>query len=215
MATNLNPTSRNYQVGEMRRTAPGQELPNQHGTYILSGNPETAKWLGTNHFQRPALAGYRAFRLLKKENPGCLDGFRREVWKRWAPIILGHPFITDNDEWDIEAAVQSAYKTDRQALTDFYHEGTGEPREVVQKIRPVLETYAKILGGGMVDEADTLGVIVKKIHAAGQAHQLYPICDGLEDLNTYTCRYHHGENPQAAIEPIAGRRTSQLRETYS
>ena len=67
-------------------------------TYILSGNPETAKWLGTNHFQRPALAGYRAFRLLKKENPGCLDGFRREVWKRWAPIILGHPFITDNDE---------------------------------------------------------------------------------------------------------------------
>ena len=106
-------------------------------------------------------------------------------------------------EWDIEAAVQSAYKTDRQALTDFYHEGTGEPREVVQKIRPVLETYAKILGGGMVDEADTLGVIVKKIHAAGQAHQLYPICDGLEDLNTYTCRYHHGENPQAAIEPIA------------
>ena len=106
-------------------------------------------------------------------------------------------------EWDIEAAVQSAYRADRQALTDYYHEGTRKPREVVQKIRPVLETYAKILGGGMVDEADTLGVIVTKIRTAGQAHQLYPICDGLEDLNTYTRRYHHGKNPQAATEPIA------------
>lgn len=106
-------------------------------------------------------------------------------------------------EWDIEGAVQSTYRADRQALTDFYHEGTGKPREVVQRIRPVLETYGKILGAGMVDEADTLGVIVSKIRATGQAHQLYSICDGLEDLNTYTRRYHHGENPQAATEPIS------------
>lgn len=106
-------------------------------------------------------------------------------------------------EWDIEGAVQSAYRADRQALTDFYHEGTGKPREVVQKIRPVLETYGKFLGAGMVDEADTLGVIVSKIRAAGHAHQLYSICDSLEDLNTYTRRYHHGENPQAATEPIS------------
>jgi hypothetical protein len=27
--------------------------------------------------------------------------------------------------------------------------------------------------------------------------------DGLDDLNVYTRRYHHGENPNAATEPIA------------
>lgn len=106
-------------------------------------------------------------------------------------------------EWDIEAATQSAYKADRQVLTDYYHDGLGEPRDVVQKIRPVLETYSKILGAGAVAEADTLGVIVGKIRTAGPGHQLYPVCDGLDDLNVYTRRYHHGENPHAATEPIS------------
>ena len=105
-------------------------------------------------------------------------------------------------EWNIEAATQSAYKTDRQALTDFYHDGVGELRDVVQKIRPILETYTKILAGGTVAEADTLGVVVSKIRTIGSKHQLYPLCNGLDDLNIYTRRYHHGENQQAATEPI-------------
>ena len=105
-------------------------------------------------------------------------------------------------EWDIEAATQSAYQANRQTLTDFYHDGIGEPRDVVQKIRPILETYTKVLAGDTVAQADTLGVIVGKIRTVGMTHQLYPLCDGLEDLNVYTSRYHHGENPQAATEPI-------------
>ena len=105
-------------------------------------------------------------------------------------------------EWDIEATTQSAYKADRQALTDFYHEGIGKPRDVVQKIRPILETYTKVLAGDTVAEADTLGKIVRKIRTSGSEHQLYPLCDELDDLNIYTRRYHHGENPQAATEPI-------------
>ena len=104
--------------------------------------------------------------------------------------------------WDIEAATQSAYKAGRQALTDFYHDGRGEARDVVQKIRPVIETYTKLLAGDTVAEADTLGVIVGKLRAAGPTHQLYPLCDGLDDLNSYTCRYHHGENQHAATESI-------------
>ena len=104
--------------------------------------------------------------------------------------------------WDIEAATQSAYKAGRQALTDFYHDGRGEARDVVQKIRPVIEAYTKLLAGDTVTEADTLGVIVRKLRAAGPTHQLYPLCDGLDDLNSYTCRYHHGENQHAATESI-------------
>ena len=105
-------------------------------------------------------------------------------------------------EWDIEATAQSAYTANRQALTDFYHDGIGKPLNVVQKIRPILETYTKLLDDGTVTETDTLGVIVGKIRTAGSNHQLYPLCDELDDLNIYTCRYHHGENPQFATEPI-------------
>jgi wobble nucleotide-excising tRNase len=105
-------------------------------------------------------------------------------------------------EWDVEEATQGAYQADRKVLTDYYHDGTGDVRHVVQKIRPVLEYYTKVLGGSTIAKADTLGVIVGKIRAAGPGHQLYEHCDGLEELNVYTRRYHHGENPHAATEPI-------------
>ena len=104
--------------------------------------------------------------------------------------------------WDIDAATQRAYNADRKVLTDFYHENLGGLRDVVQKIRPVLETYTKILGAGALAGADTLGVIVGKIRTVGPSHQLFPICDDLEELNVYTRRYMHGENPDAATEPI-------------
>lgn len=49
-------------------------------------------------------------------------------------------------ELDIEEATQAAYKAQRKLLLDYYHDGNGDPRDVVQKIRPVLESYGKILG---------------------------------------------------------------------
>jgi len=106
-------------------------------------------------------------------------------------------------EWDIERATQDRYKADRKVLADFYHARDGELRDVVQKIRPVLETYCRTLGAGILCETDMLGGIVGKIRAAGANHQLFPLCEGLEELNDYTRRYHHGENPQAATEPIS------------
>jgi hypothetical protein len=106
-------------------------------------------------------------------------------------------------EWDIEKATQDHYKPDRKALSDYFVARTGNPRDVVQKIRPVLQTYSKNLGGGALAESDTLGIIVGKIRTAGATHQLYPLCDGLDELNEYTNRYHHGLNPNAATEPIS------------
>lgn len=106
-------------------------------------------------------------------------------------------------EWDIEKATQDHYRADRKALADYCVANDGQLRDVVQKIRPVLETYCKNLSGGTLAESDTLGTIVGKIRAAGSGHQLHPLSDDLDELNEYTKRYHHGENPQAAIEPIS------------
>jgi hypothetical protein len=44
--------------------------------------------------------------------------------------------------------------------------------------------------------------MVGKIRSAGVGHQLAPLADDLEDLNEYTRPYHHGENSNAATEPI-------------
>ena len=111
-------------------------------------------------------------------------------------------FNTTIREGDIEKETQDGYKADREVLRRYYLSAEGRPRDVVQKIRPVLETYCKNLGAGALAETDTLGVIISKIRAVGATHQLFPLCDALEELNIYTSRYHHGENPTAAVERI-------------
>ena len=49
-------------------------------------------------------------------------------------------------EWDVDAATQGPYKTDRKVLTDYYHDGTGEMRHVVQKIGQSSNTTPKFSG---------------------------------------------------------------------
>ena len=47
-----------------------------------------------------------------------------------------------------------------------------------------------------------LGAMIGKIRDVGNAHPLSAIADDLDDLNVYTRRYHHAENPGAATEVI-------------
>jgi wobble nucleotide-excising tRNase len=136
--------------------------------------------------------------------------FLKRIWDRLEPadrktLKLARVGTRDTTilDFDIEEATQAVYKAQRKLLLDFYHESKGDPRDVVQKIRPVLETYCKFVGGGVTADNDTLGVIIGKIRAAGAGHQLFQLVDDLEGLNEYTKRYHHGENINAATEPIS------------
>ena len=65
--------------------------------YIVSGDPETPRWLGTKKVHRPAFAGYRAFHLLKKVDSDFLHRLRPGIWNRWAPIILSYPITNGNE----------------------------------------------------------------------------------------------------------------------
>ena len=51
-------------------------------------------------------------------------------------------------------------------------------------------------------ERSTLGEIVENVRADENDHILVPIIDDLEEINEYCRRYHHGENANAAEEPI-------------
>ena len=66
--------------------------------FLVEQDPETSKWLGTNTFFRPALAGYRAFRLLFGEEPDFIGQLDSSVWKKWAPVILAYPTPSDLEE---------------------------------------------------------------------------------------------------------------------
>jgi wobble nucleotide-excising tRNase len=136
-------------------------------------------------------------------------GFLKLLWDRVAPAnrkTLQLARIGEENttiaEWDIEKAVQARYRADIDPLQSFYSHGAGERRDVIQKLRPVLEGYCRNLYPTQFGEQELMGSIVEKIRQAGSTHPLHPIVEDLGELNMYCRRYHHGENPSAATEPI-------------
>jgi len=138
------------------------------------------------------------------------QNFLKRIWDRLATkaadrkcLYLTRIGVRDTRicAWDIEEATQAPCLLDRKALTDYYRTPEGNPRDIVNKIRPVLETYCRNLYPGEFGQ-DTLGTIVGKIRTSGTIHQLFPILGDLDTLNEYTRRYHHGESPNAGTEPI-------------
>jgi hypothetical protein len=116
--------------------------------------------------------------------------FLKRVWDRLEPnerkcLKMARVGLRDTTivPIDIEETTQAEYKAQRKVLLDYYHDGKGDPRDIVQKIRPVLESYCKVLDGGLLADKDTLGVIAGKIRGAGATHQLFPLADDIEDLN--------------------------------
>lgn len=105
-------------------------------------------------------------------------------------------------EWDIERAVQARYRADIDVLQRFFGSSEGERRDIIQKLRPVLEGYCRNLFPAQFSDQDALGIMVGRIRTVGTAHQLHPIVDDLDELNMYCRRYHHSENANAATEPI-------------
>ncbi|HWT02887.1 MAG TPA: SIR2 family protein [Pyrinomonadaceae bacterium] len=105
------------------------------GQYVRQGDPELSVWFGKDTFSYSALAGYRALRLLLRENPDQLETLDAEIWGKWAPIILTYPVTSGVDE-DKDAAhralVARAYRHAPDevikcvlALIDFANEKDG------------------------------------------------------------------------------------------
>jgi wobble nucleotide-excising tRNase len=134
--------------------------------------------------------------------------FLKALWDRLAPAdrkTLQLARVGEENttivEWNIEQAVQARLKADIDALMKYYSLNEGTPREVIQRIRPVLEGYCRNLYPTQFGE-DTLGEIIGRIRVVGPGHPLTPIAEELDELNVFCRRYHHGDNPGAAGEPI-------------
>jgi wobble nucleotide-excising tRNase len=140
------------------------------------------------------------------------QGFLKRVWDRLAPQAAERKCLqlarvglrnTAISEWDIDKATQQRYKADLKTLADYYNTGWGDLRDVVSKIRPVLETYCRNLYPSQFPVSDMLPSIITKIRQAGPTHDFAAVVEDMDTINVYTRRYHHGESPQPASENIS------------
>lgn len=77
--------------------------------YIQEQVKVTTDWIGTNQYDRPALAGCKAFQLLLKESPDLLNSISPAIWQRWAPVIIAYSHY-DPMEPDYLELVKLAYR---------------------------------------------------------------------------------------------------------
>jgi predicted NACHT family NTPase len=76
--------------------------------YILQQDGITYDWIGSNEFNRPAIAGCRAFQLILKIDPYFLENLSFDIWQRWVPAIVASPCERYNEDEHLEI-VKLAY----------------------------------------------------------------------------------------------------------
>ncbi len=107
--------------------------------------------------------------------------------------------------WDIEDETRGEYLQKLLTLKAFVEEGSGDSRHVAQTIRPVLEEYLRFNWPWTFSDSEWLGGFLAKIREAQNGDPLYALVGelpNLEDINDFSKRYHHAQNPGADSEPI-------------
>ncbi|WP_315773029.1 MULTISPECIES: AAA family ATPase [unclassified Bradyrhizobium] len=143
------------------------------------------------------------------------DGsFLREMWDKPLPDsqrkALGLCACGMEDtllcEWDIEKDFDGEDAANKRALAQFYQHATGDPRDIVKRIRPVVETHMvrvvpelakkKSLGDKLAALRDANGA---------PANLLLQHYSRIDDINAFTRKYMHGEgrNPEAEQLSVA------------
>lgn len=113
------------------------------------------------------------------------------------------------NEWDIRLETLTPYLNDLRQLREFQDTGKGDRRGVIRCIRPVLEGNVRLRFHMELGEDEWLGDLIKKIRGAAPGDALagaQPALAELEDINDYSKKYHHQQNPLgvagADAEPI-------------
>jgi wobble nucleotide-excising tRNase len=134
--------------------------------------------------------------------------FLKEIWKksphneRASLQLVYHPTTgTKLVAFDMENACQGRAQQELDDLLAFRSANVGEPRDIIKKLRVVLETHFREMYPAAFEPGDNFGVILRKIREGGAEHPAAPWYDELDRINDYTQDYHHGEDPRGAAEP--------------
>jgi wobble nucleotide-excising tRNase len=136
--------------------------------------------------------------------------FLRDLWEQELPtddrkalwlLPFGHR-DTVIAEWNIETDTESEDAANRRVLLSFYHESKGIPRDVVQKLRPVVETHIKRMAPQLA-KIKGLGNMLGKVREDGGPPIILGAYDDIDDINSYTRKYMHGEGKNPDTEPVS------------
>lgn len=127
--------------------------------------------------------------------------FLKQLWDKAPPAERVALVIADHRAQgskimpiDLEKACQGRTATDIDDLQAFLATGAGALLDIVRKKRVILETHCRTTYPNCFAAGDWLGDIVRKIREGGPTHPAHDLYDELDQINSYTSQYHHGEN---------------------
>lgn len=86
--------------------------------YVLHPPKLDKSWIGTNTFNRPFMAGYRALVLLLDKDPQFIDHLPDNSWKTWAPIFIAYELNSGVDEEPHTLLIKKAYQHAPEAIIE-------------------------------------------------------------------------------------------------
>lgn len=130
-------------------------------------------------------------------------GFLRQVWEKCpADQRLALQIAEQGVQgckimpFDLEDACKGRAASEMDDLIAYVTSGAGKPRDIIKKMRIVLETHCRSAYPGSFAATDWLGTILEKIQARGDAHPAHAIYEELDLINDYSKEHHHGEDPK-------------------
>jgi len=110
------------------------------------------------------------------------------------------------EEWNIEEETKESYFKDYDTLSKYNGASSvKEMRDTARCIRPLLEANLRIRFPKAFKSNEWLGEFVGKIRDATPSDELYMLQPRLaeySEINDYSKKYHHSQNPSADSEPI-------------
>jgi wobble nucleotide-excising tRNase len=141
--------------------------------------------------------------------------FLREMWDKPLPtgqrkaLIMSACGTEDTLllDWKIEEDMEGDDAANKRVLATFYQGAGGDPRDVVKRIRPVVETFMTRIEPELA-RVKSLGDKLAKIRENNGPLSLLEKHDRIDDLNTFTRKYMHGEGANPDAEHLS---TEELR----
>jgi len=97
---------------------------------------------------------------------------------------------------DLDEVCRGRAASDMDDLQGYITTGAGKDRDIIRKMRIVLETHCRSTYQGSFEPDDRLGGMVEKIKKTGDQHHAWALVEELEQINEYSRDHHHGEDPQ-------------------
>lgn len=93
-----------------------ERIINAAKKYIEEYSQVAYDWIETNTFYQPESAGFKAFLLLLQESPEILNTLSSDIWQRWASILVGFPYNSQQEQYYKELIKWAYLKAPNETL---------------------------------------------------------------------------------------------------